>query len=461
MDGAHATTVAELRQPRPMLGHALLACVDFERYFRWRRARDGDPIYCRFPGMGSALFTGTAAGARELFRAPVDAVEPPLPNPIEPLVGPGSLILTAGARHRRDRTLLAPAFHSARIREYGELIRTATRRELAGETGAAWVPGARIDARAAARSITLQVILTAVFGVGGRQDRTEYAAAVGAFLESYSGPLMLLPVLRHKAFGYGPWDRFVRARARLDRLIRAEITRRRADPHRRTTDLLGLLLSTHYDDGTAITDAQLCDELRTLLVAGHETTATTLVWALYHLHRAPATLERLRGELRGAGPRTDPAELARLPYLDAVCQETLRLHPPVPIVVRRLTAPGTLCGIALDAGDTLGIAVPLLHSDPAVWSEPARFEPQRFIERRYRPCEFAPFGGGHRRCVGAALADYELRVALATILAAVRLRLPQRAAHGRTPISVPHNIATGPHRPMLFDIVSDLHHEDV
>ncbi|MGW4846712.1 cytochrome P450 [Nocardia brasiliensis] len=453
--------LARLPRPRPLLWHALRAGLDFERYFRWRRARDGDPIYCEFPGMGSALFTGTAAGARELFRAPVESVEPPRPNPIEPLVGSASLILAAGARHRRDRALLTPAFHSTRIREYGELIRDATRAELAGDTGPAWVPGARIDARAAARSITLQVILTAVFGVHSPRHRAEYAGAIGAFLDAFSGPLMLLPVLRRKAFGHGPWDRFVRARARLDGLIRDDIARRRADPHHCTTDLLGLLLSTRYDDGTAISDAELCDELRTLLVAGHETTATTLVWALYHLHRAPPTLERLRAELRATGRAADPAELARLPYLDAVCQETLRLHPAVPIVVRRLTAPGTLCGIALAAGDTMGVAVPLLHSDPAVWSAPDLFRPERFLERRYRPYEFAPFGGGHRRCVGAALADYELRIALATIIGDVRLRLPQRYANGRTPISVPHNIATGPHRPIPFDIVSDLCHEDV
>ncbi|WP_378735216.1 cytochrome P450 [Nocardia brasiliensis] len=455
--------VAEPRQPRLFLLHALAAGIDFDRYFRWRRARTGDPFFVRFPGFGSALFTGTAAGAREIFRAPIDAVEPPRPNPIEPLVGTTSLILSSGERHRRDRALLAPAFHGARIREYGEIIRDSVRQEMAGgpdQAGPVWRPGTRIDSRAAARAITLRVILAAVFGVDSRQRRAEYTRAVGEFLTTFSGPMLLMPPLRHGLFGHAPWDRFVAARERLDRLILDDIARGRTSTGNPTIGVLGMLLSTR-GDGTASTDDELCEQLRTLLVAGHETTATALVWALFELHRAPAALDRLRAELRAAGPAAGPVELAGLPFLDAVCQETLRLHPAVPIVVRRLTAPFTLRGVALAAGDTMGIAVPLLHSDPQVWADPRQFRPERFIERKYRPFEFAPFGGGHRRCVGASLADYELRIALATIVSRVRLRLAPKYANGRAPISVPHNIATGPHRPIPFDVVSDLHHEDV
>ncbi|GAB0107377.1 hypothetical protein JMUB6875_63710 [Nocardia sp. JMUB6875] len=212
------------------------------------------------------------------------------------------------------------------------------------------------------------------------------------------------------------------------------------------------MLSTRYEDGSAITATDLREQLRTLLVAGHETTATALVWALYRLHREPAVLERLLGELSSAGTDPDPAELMKLPYLDAVCQETLRLHPPVPIVLRRLTGDFTLRGAPLAAGDTMGISVHLLHTDPAVWPEPRRFRPERFLERRYGPFEFAPFGGGHRRCVGAALADYELRIVLATVLTSVRLRLAPRFAHGPTPLSVPHTITVGPRTAITFDV---------
>ncbi|MGW4324262.1 cytochrome P450 [Nocardia sp. NPDC004573] len=449
-----AETGAGPRVPRSTALHAVAAGIDFDRYFRWRRAREGDPFYVRFPGFGAALFTGTAIGAREMFRSPVEFSEPPRPNPIEPMVGAASLILASGERHRRDRALLAPAFHSARIREYGALIREATLREMAGESGQAWVAGARVDARAAARALTLRVIATAVFGVRDQGRQAEYTAAVTDFITAFSGPLLLVPALRHGLRGHGPWDRFRAARDRLDRLIRADIARKREHVLAEPADVLDVLLSAYRDDA----DDELCEQIRTLLVAGHETTATTLVWALFRLHRAPEALARLRRELHDAGQHASPAELAALPYLDAVCQETLRLHPPVPIVLRRLTEPFALRGVALAPGDTMGIAVPLLHSDPEVWSDPLRFDPGRFVDRRYRPFEFAPFGGGHRRCVGAALADYELRIALATILGRVRLRPAPRYARGSIPRSVPHNIATGPHRPISFDVISELGH---
>ncbi|NNH73894.1 cytochrome P450 [Nocardia uniformis] len=439
------------RAPRPVLLHALLAGLDFDRYFRWRRTRDGDPFLVRFPGFGSALFTGSAAGAREVFRAPADSVRPPLPNPIEPMVGPSSLILTRGAQHRRDRTLLAPAFHGGRIRTYGSIIRDAAAAELDGErTGTPWRSGTRIDARAAARAITLRVVLAVVLGVDDERRRDEYCAATTEFLNTYGGALMLIPALRREVFGRAPWNRFIAARDRLDALIDREIACRRTSVP--GTDILGSLLDTRYDDGSVITDAELRDQVRTLLVAGHETTATVLVWALYRLHREPAALRRLRAEL-AAHAGAEPADIARLPYLDAVCQETLRLHPPVPIVLRRLTGEFTLRGQRLVAGDTMGVAVPLLHSDPAVWARPRQFRPERFLERHYGPFEFAPFGGGHRRCVGAALADYELRIVLATVLGRARLRLSPRFAQGRIPISVPHNIATGPRVAITFDVL--------
>ncbi|WP_405178905.1 cytochrome P450 [Nocardia sp. NBC_01377] len=443
------------RTPRLTAVHALAAGIDFDRYFRWRRSREGDPFYVVFPGVGAALFTGTPDGAREVFRAPVDLLEPPRPNPIEPLVGAASLILTAGERHRRDRTLLAPAFHRGRIRAYGELVRDAVVDEISGDAAgsAAWRPGATVDARAAARAVTLRVILGVVFGTDDAERHAHYTAAVSEFLDAYSGPLLLIPALRHGAFGATPWDRFRAARERVDRLIRADIARRRAAGRPAGTDILAGLLNVRDEDGGALTDDDLCDQLRTLVVAGHETTATSVVWALYHLHRAPRVLARLRAEVLEAGTDADPTTLATLPYLDAICQETLRLHPPVPIVLRRVSAPFTLRGVTLAAGGVMGVALPLLHSEPTVWPDSERFHPERFLERGFGPFEYAPFGGGHRRCVGAALAEYEMRIVLATILSRVRLALTPRHRTGRTPLSVPHNIATGPRRAIRFVVL--------
>lgn len=335
------------------------------------------------------------------------------------------------------------------------MIQNSTRTELSGNgIGPGWLPGNVIDARVAARALTLRVILSLIFGADDPARHRVYTATVGNFLTAFSGPLMLVPALRHNAFGYSPWDRFVRSRRRLDDLLDSDIAERRAGD--RGDGVLDDLLSAHQPGEGAPDDSELREQLRTLLVAGHETTATGLVWALFHLHRDADALSRLRAELDTAGD-LEPEDLARLPYLDAVCRETLRLHPPVPIVLRRLTGPYRLRGVDLDAGDTMGVALPLLHSDPDCWENPARFLPERFLDHRYSPFEFAPYGGGHRRCLGAGLADFELRIALATIVARVELSLPPRYRHGRIPRSVPHNIATGPHRGIRF-VVEGIRH---
>ncbi|MBC7304831.1 MAG: cytochrome P450 [Nocardia sp.] len=445
--------------PRWSLLHGVAAGRDFEGYLR-RRAAHGDPFAVGFPGFPPVLFTATAEGARELFRLPVELLEPPRPNPIEPMVGAASLILSSGPRHRADRALLAPALHGGRVRQLGEVIRAATLREVESGCGTAssWQLGGRIDALAAARAITLRVILTAAFGTDGDRG-DEYAGVVADFLAAFTTPLLVAPVLRRGVGGFGPWARFVATRERLDALILAEVARRRlARPGAGDStgsgdsvgggDLLDLLLDTRYDDGSALTDTELCEHLRTLLVAGHETTATTLTWALYHLHRERGLLDRVVAELQSAAG--DPGEQARLPLLDAVCQETLRLHPPVPIVLRRIRQSWRWRGLDLAAGQTIGLAVGVLHSQPSTWPAPRLFHPDRFLDRKVSPFEFAPFGGGHRRCIGATLAEYELRVVLATLLTEVRLRLEPGLALGARPRTVPRNLATAPNRAIHF-----------
>ncbi|MFD6269548.1 cytochrome P450 [Nocardia asteroides] len=434
--------------PRLSLLHGLAAARDFDGYLR-RRAGGGDPFAVGFPGFPPVLFTGTPEGARELFRAPVPLVEPPRPNPIEPMVGAASLILSAGTRHRADRAVLAPALHAQRVRALAPVIRDATLREIENGSGPtpSWRLGRPFDALAAAHAITLRVILAAMFGAD--TDRApEYAGAVTDFLATFTTPLLAAPVLRRDMGGFGPWARFAAARNRLDRMLLTEVARRRAEPRTASADLLDLLLDLRYDDGTALTDAELCEQLRTLLVAGHETTATTLTWALYHVHREPGLLDRLTTELSAA--HADPADQAALPLLGAVCQETLRLHPAVPIVLRTLTGPWHWRGLDLTAGQTIGLAVGVLHSRPETWPAPQLFHPDRFLERKVSPFDYAPFGGGHRRCIGATLAEYELRTVLATVLTEVRLSLDPALALGARPRSVPSNLATAPDRAIQF-----------
>lgn len=441
--------------PRWTMLHALAAAADFERYFRWRRAHDSDPFVIHFPGFDHVLFTGHPEGAHDVFRTQRTQLEPPLPNPIAPMVGDASLILASGEEHRRQRALLLPPFHAARMHTYAEMIR-----EAALHSVSTWQPGMRIDSRAVSREITLRVILGVVFGISPeRTSADDYIPVVRDFLDAYGGMLLLVPKSRFGFFGLAPWDRFLAARARLDDALLGEIAARRAAGP--GDDVLSMLLASRYDDGTVLEDSAVVDQLRTLLVAGHETTATSVVWILFHLLREPEIRQRVLDEIAALGPDPAAEQLARLPYLTAVCEESMRLHPPVPIVLRRVVDSAAarahpdavqVRGVPVAPGATMAVSVSLLHQHPDVWSNPQRFDPDRFLGRKYAPHEFAPFGGGHRRCIGYALAEYEMRIVVATVLSTAELALRPRDLR-RLPKSVPHNIAAGPRRPIRFDVV--------
>ncbi len=252
---------------------------------------------------------------------------------------------------------------------------------------------------------------------------------------------MLVPWLRRDIAGRGPWARLVAFRAQLDRLLSEQIEERRGSGEH-GSDVLGLILGATDDEGNLLGDDVLRDQLRTMLAAGHETSSTSLAWALFHIHRDESIRSRVVEELATAAT---PAEIATLPYLGAVIQETLRVHPTVPIVLRRLTAPLTVDGVACSAGDVVGIALPALHFNPEVWSEPKAFIPERFLDAKPSPFQYAPFGGGYRRCIGAAFAHNELAVAIGTIMKTLDLRVPA-GERGRPPRAVPRGIATKPSR---------------
>ncbi|MFH5209150.1 cytochrome P450 [Antrihabitans sp. NCIMB 15449] len=427
--------------PRFGAAHALAMGYDPERYFR-RRANEGETFAVGLPGLGEVLFASTAAGVREIFGAPATLFSPPTPNPIAPLVGDGSLILLSGERHRRERTLLMPSFHGERMRAYADVMAHAAAEEIES-----WRPGADIAVRAAAQSITLHIIIRTVFGVSDRARRDEYERVITALMQSYIAPLMFVPALRREVVGLGPWARFVRLRAQFDALLSEQIAERRRTGVDGYDDVLSLLLSATYEDGTSLSDEDLRQELRTLLVAGHETTATSLAWAMYHIHHDDGVRERLVAELAADH---SPADVAKLPYLNAICQETLRMHPTVSIVLRRLNGPLTIRGVQRSEGDVVGVAVPALHFDPKVFPEPDTFDPDRFLLRKPTPFEFTPFGGGHRRCVGAAFANFELAVVLATIVKGAELEMSAAERRRGQPRSVPRGIAVLPSREIVL-----------
>lgn len=425
------------------LMRAAAAGVDPEWYFR-RRAAASDPVTLAFPGLGEVLFFGTKQAARDIFTTPPTLCRAPTPNPIEPIVGEGSLILLSGEQHRRERSLLMPAFHGERMKGYVDLIATAATDEIGTLR-----PGDAIAVRELALAIALQVVIRVVFGVGDPKRREKYAEVIKELMRANTAPLMLVPALRHSVGGRGPWAKLLRLRDHLDSLLSDEMKGRQRSGLQ-AQHMLDLLMSATDEDGQHHSEQEMHDQLRTLLAAGHETSASSLSWALYHIYRDDSVRERLIAELWNC---TTPLEMTSLPYLDAVIRETLRMHPIVPIVLRRLLGPVTVDGVSCSEGDVVGIALYALHFNPSIWPDAERFDPDRFMGKRTSPFEYAPFGGGHRRCIGSAFAACELAISIGTIMKNVELRMPASEVNRKPPRSVPRGIAVLPNREIALEVV--------
>ena len=342
---------------------------------------------------------------------------------LRPLLGDNSLILLDGDRHKKRRKLLMPPFHGERMRSYGEIIR-----DIAWQTASQLAPGSRFIARDAMKEITMRIILRVVFGLDEGLRFRQLDQLIGERLTMTASlprvSLVFFPFLRRD---FGPinfWKPVMQKQAQVDELIYAQIAERRANPDPNSTDILSLLLLTRDEAGRGLSDLELRDELMTLLVAGHETTATALAWALYWIHKLPQVREKLLAELDSLGDNPDPMTIFRLPYLTAVCQETLRIYPVAMLTFIRATqSPVELMGCHLEPGVELFGSIYLTHQREDLYPEPKQFKPERFLERQYGPYEFMPFGGGARRCIGIALAQFEMKLVLATILSRTELAL--------------------------------------
>ncbi|MGF1515123.1 MAG: cytochrome P450 [Elainellaceae cyanobacterium] len=379
------------------------------------------------------VYVGDPDVVREIFMLDATTAATGQGNGVlKTMVGEHSILLLDDDAHQRQRKLLMPPFHGDRLRAYAQLICDQTRR-----VSADWQPGQSIVARRPMQELTLGVILRAVFGLGEGERLAQVQQSMGAMLDSFSSPLssvfLFFPVLQKDWGAWSPWGQFIQRREHIRALLYAEIRDRRQylAQHLNKTgpgeknDILTLLLQAKDEQGEGMSDEELHDELVTLLLAGHETTASALVWMLYWIHYLPEVQQKLRAELATLGPDLDPMAIAKLPYLTAVCQEALRIYPITPTTfVRTLRQPMTLAGYAFTAGTTLMPATYIIHQNPDIYPEPRQFRPERFLERQYAPHEYLPFGGGHRRCIGSALAMMELKLSIATLLQDFEFILP-------------------------------------
>lgn len=394
-------------------------------------ARYGDPFRVSYFSR-PVTFTGNPDALRAIYTASPDCFDVWGGSFIEPVFGATSVVVISGERHRQDRNLLAPAFSGPAMRAYRETMAAVAEEKMAQVDIAR--PFLMLDVT---QRITLDIMIRVVFGMQDEARITRTRAAVLELIESLHVILFLFPPARRVLGNHGPWARNRRAVEALSALLLEQMRARRVSvtPGQ---DLLGRMLAARYDDGSAMGEAQVLDQLRGLLFAGHEATATVLAWIFHWLGREPEIFERVAQEIDDLGAEPAPEALAALPYLEAVCKECLRLYPPVVDPARVVRAPFELLGYTIPAGEVLRASSALLHSRPELYPEPGRFRPERFLEHRYSPFEYIPFGGGARRCLGAAFAMYEMKVVVATILRSHSLRLldTRPVAHTRRALSL-------------------------
>jgi cytochrome P450 family 135 len=385
-------------RPRPFLDDCRR---EFGDMFTVRLSQVGPVVMLAHPDMVKEVFTGDPA----VFHAGEANVI------LRPALGHHSVLLLDDAQHMRQRKLLLPPFHGERMQRYGELMR-----ELAEEDIATWPRGVPFKLHPHTQHVTLQIIVRAVFGVTDEARSRRLHDALKRFMEWGTNPVQAL-YLGFSGVDHVERNRiFLRARNKVDSVVYDEIAeaRRRTDLEERE-DILSLLLLARHEDGAPMSDVELRDELMTLLTAGHETTATSLAWAMERLVRHPEAMERLVAEAHEGGTE----------YAEAVCKETLRLRPVLPIVARLLKRDTEIGGRLLPEGVVVAPNIYLVHHREDVYSEPRRFRPERFLEGEGGTYSWFPFGGGIRRCIGASFALYEMRIVLQAIARSVALRAAQ------------------------------------
>ena len=379
-------------------------------FMRRCRARYGDLFTLRYHPFDTLVYVCDPEVIREIFTGDPEVFRAGEANQfMEPTLGPRSVLLLDGGDHLHMRKLMLPPFHGRSVTRYRDVIADIAAHELG-----TWPIGRSFALRPRMQEITLEVILRAVFGIDdpGRLERLRTA-----LVRMINGNTIhyMAPITRVDLGPRSPWGRYVRARAEADEIIFDQIARRRAEAEgeQEHDDVLALLLAVRDEDGGAgLTDAELRDELVTLLLAGHETTATALAWAFERLVRHPAAVARLREE----------AEAGEDAYVDAVVKETLRSRPVVIDVARTLAAPARVGGYDLPAGVMVVPMITLVQTGDRAWQDPEAFRPERFLDGAAPdPYTWIPFGGGVRRCLGASFATFEMKVVLETILPAADL----------------------------------------
>jgi len=345
---------------------------------------------------------------------------------VQALIGKYAINTLVGEEHRRQRKLLMPPFHGERMRTYGEMIRNLTLEVMDRKT-----LNKTFSAHEMMKEISLEVMLKVVFGFYSGERYKKLKHLLPLMLKFLASPLIFFPFLQQDLGAWSPWGKFVRVRQEIEDLLYAEFAERRAETATKRTDILSLLIEAKDEDGQSMTDEELRDELITLLMGGHETTVSGMTWSLYWGHHKPEVAEKLCQELSDLSDNPEPMTIFKLPYLTAICNESLRYyHPGLVTFPREVKQPVEILGHSLEPGTRVIACTYLLHHREDLYPQNKEFRPERFLGKKYSTYEFLPFGNGLRRCVGEALAIFEMKIVLATIMSNYKLSLEERKPVG-------------------------------
>ena len=392
------------RIPRPL--EALAFVTNRRRTVEWLTRKYGRAVTVRIPVFGDSVLIADPVLAKQVFTTSPGVLHNIQPN-LSRLLGPGSVFGLEGAAHRRRRKLLTPPFHGKSIAAYERIVEEETLREMAS-----WPEGSEFATLEPMMRVTLNVILRAVFGAGG--DELEQLRTLMPKWVTLGSRLSVLPTPAHAPGRWSPWARLASYRSTYESLIDRLIERARQDPDLEgRTDVLSLFLRSTYDDGSVMTRGEIGDELLTILAAGHETTASTLAWVFERISRHPEVLRQL----------VEEAATDANAYRQATILEVQRNRTVIDFAGRHVAAPGYEVGEwVIPQGFSIMVSLLQLHQDPEVYPHPERFDPQRFIDDKPSTFSWVPFGGGTRRCVGAAFANMEMDVVLRTVLRHVTIQ---------------------------------------
>ena len=424
--------------PLPKLVQACWAAYDPEGFFFSRSMHTGRDFFTvELPGFSTIHVTGSAKGAKELMSAPPHVFKMLTGSPIDSVLGPNSMMVKDGKKHQRQRKMIMPCLGPGPMKNL--------KKSFAGVAVNALSSMPRIHETSLAdlmQDLTLNIVVETIFGVQEKEFQIRFCKTIKEFVNLTTPSLLLIPSLRSRA--WPPWRKFLKAQKNLDSCLFEQIAYLQQSLEHGDSSVIKTMMLAKDEDGKSLSLEELRDELRTLIVAGHETTAMAMTWAFYYMLTHPRIYEKVLEEVLSAESLLD----SPMPYLDAVFKEALRIRAIPPFAFRTLGQDYSILNHRLKAGDNVALSMILLHHDERVFKKSKQFIPERFLEKEVGTYEFLPFGSGARRCIGSYFAKTEMRILAAYLLKGAKFELLTKTA----PRLVLRHINAGPDRPIYIRI---------